>query len=253
MHDGWVFRQAINLRSGESPFLGTTAPPVLAASVDLDKETISKALRLVRAAGLHEQPCILLAATAAEPVAIVEMFESAEHPIVALLSHPPQIRPAGFDLTTNQPPEIVEGRSRRSIVSGWKGLELWRDGTIVFAAAGGDDFLSWATPEEYDAFRINPVTLIESILIFCRFTADVFGLIKQPPARVRLRLQLHDMCRGEFRPILVGGRPGIHTAPGGSQKRAGMRLQHRERCGWTIRPRRGGVLTGRRSIPVVRS
>ncbi len=213
MHDGWLFRQAINLRSGEVPAGGAGAPLAARSSTDLDKETVSKVISLLTATELREQPCMVLTAAVTEPVDIVEMFESSEHPIVALLTHPPQIRPAGFDLTTNQMAAIVEGRSRRSIVPGWKGLEVWRDGTVVFAAAGGDDFLSWATPAEYDAFRINPVTLIESILMFCRFTAEVFSLIGRPPERVRLSLQLCNMCRGAFKPILVGGPPSVLAAP----------------------------------------
>jgi hypothetical protein len=212
MRDGLVLRAAIDARTGiveltsdsevaESPS-GPNAKDVLDATTVLANE-----------AGLGTEPLYTLAAAPTAATSARSMFASADHPIVKLLTSPPMIRPSGFDLRTLQTPDIVGGQSRRSVLPGYKGIELTADGILSFVATGGDEYLSWGNREPHDPYRINPVALLESILLFCKLAWGLYELCSPPPKTLELCLQLKHMCVGGKPPLLRPYSIGEHILP----------------------------------------
>jgi len=85
----------------------------------------------------------------------------------------------------------VHGEFRRSLVSGWKLLELWRDGTLLFVGAGDEEFLCWATRSSREAGPIiNNLVLTEVMLLFAELARLVYRESAPPPATVRYVVEL---------------------------------------------------------------
>src|SRR5260370_31240016 len=91
--------------------------------------------RLREAAGqaqLSERPAFALTAQSYPSARFPGLFASPETPLVKLIDSPPSLRRAGFDLETGES-RIVRGELRRALVQGWRVLELWRDGVLIYA------------------------------------------------------------------------------------------------------------------------
>jgi hypothetical protein len=173
--------------------------------------------------GLWNKPAFILSAVPTLPVQIATLFERRDAPIVRLLEEPPKLREAGFDLASGSSARIVQGMSRRAMIPGDKLLELWRDGTLIFAAPGGDEFLGWGRhAQEGRPIRINPLALIESTYLFAQLSRSLYEAAEPRPAGIEYSLELRNMTVGDVACGLVPGPLGtfaseygtdIHRAP----------------------------------------
>jgi len=143
---------------------------------------------------LIQSPAYILTATPTQPVEIPTLFERRDTEVVRLLENPPELRHHGFDLNTGASAKIVQGKFRQAVSPGYKILDLWRDGTLIFASAGGPDFLCWgrrARPGE--PLRINPLVLMESTYLFVELVKKVFEYAQPNPKEIKYTLQLRNM------------------------------------------------------------
>jgi len=159
-------------------------------------------------------PTYVLAAIPSHEVRIPSLFTSRGAPIVQLLEKPPQIRPSGFDLDVGgRAARIVPGGSRRRALEvKYKSLNLWEDGTLIFAA-DAQDFICWRPiQKEGVPFRIQPLSLIETTLLFCQLSEAIFDYAAPKPGdalfEVHYVLELRNTRVGEVNCGLIPGPVG---------------------------------------------
>ena len=166
----------------------------LSARPDLAEMLAGRVEQALTESGLHEGPAFILVAVPGQQVEIPPLFERRDAEVVRLLESPPELRHAGFDLTTGAPARMVGGQLRRAVVPEWKVLELWRDGTLIFAAAGDDDFLSRARRSIGGGpLRINQLVLIEATYLFVELSRRVYEHCEPRPTEIEYRLELRSM------------------------------------------------------------
>ncbi len=175
------------------------------ADSDLLQERVDQALI---EADLKSKPAFVLVAFPIEKIEIPTLFEARNSDIVRLLENPPELRNLGFGLKVDTP-RIVKGQLRRATIPGYKSLELWRDGTLVFVATGDDDFLSWGTPAVVGlkhALLLNQLVLIESTYLFVELSRQVFDLARPRPKEIQYQLELRNMTV-ENKPCMLDPGP----------------------------------------------
>lgn len=118
------------------------------------------------------------------------IFLSSEGSIRKLLENPPILRRAGWNLRTLDQARIMRGEMIR--VGNGKRLviDLYRDGTLVFAAQGDQRFLAW---HDEQGRKINSVALIEIIYEFFNFYQRVVADFEQPPESFTVRFDLKNL------------------------------------------------------------
>ena len=158
--------------------------------------------------GLQQVPAFILTAVPTDRVEIPSLFETREAAIVRLLEQPPELHPAGFGLRTGAPAAIVRGELRQTVARGRKILELWRDGTLIFAATGGANFLCWSSI--WESLRINQMVLIESTYLFADLSRLVVEHEQPRTGGIDYRLELRNMTVGE-RPCSLMPGPLDHV------------------------------------------
>lgn len=212
LRDGRVFRAAIDLRAADTTPSSSLVVPSGSSSVPPEsvERTLKRAARLIELMHLSEHPTYALTATPHPPLPARSMFERADHSVVKLLQRPPEIRSSGFDMDTGIDPEIVGGESRRSFVEGYKGKELWHDGTLVFVATADADFLSWGDRTPDAPLVINQVTLIESVFLFVDLYSKIWKELGSPETRVEFAIHLVRLCPDGKPPVLKPGGLGTH-------------------------------------------
>jgi hypothetical protein len=175
------------------------------------------------AVSLQKSPSFILAAHPIGPIEIANLFAARNSEIVKLIENPPELRQtgSGFDLNTGEAAHILRGELRRSVKPGYKILDLWKDGTLVFVAEGSGEFLSWGRYyKKGGPLRINALGLLESTYLFAELSKHVFNYALPRPRRIEYQLELHNMTVNEEKCGLISGplnrfgRGNIHFAPG---------------------------------------
>ena len=176
------------------------------------------------------QPTFILAFTPSQRVEIQNLFATRDAEIVRLLESPPKLRPSGFDLDTGgYAARIVEGGNRRrSLAPKYKTLNLWRDGTLIFAADALDFPICFRPdPQEGVPLRINQLALIESTFLFSEVSKQVLKEASPEPSEILYRLELRNITVDGVNCGLVPGVVGdnnwifgrdIHRAQGSTVK-----------------------------------
>lgn len=172
----------------------------------------------IKTVQLDTCPTFALAAASSSSTEIKNLFSSRDVDVVRLLENPEQLRPSGFGPGAGDNSRIVEGgEAKRTMIVGYKLLEIWADGCIVFVADGGESFLSWANKGR-DQLRVNQLTLIESTYLFVKFVNDVLAKSDPKPENVLYRLWLRRMTIQE--PAILFPGP-LMSFPHGEQPAQG--------------------------------
>jgi hypothetical protein len=175
----------------------------------------------VRDAGLNEKPTLSLIAVPGEAVEIPELFSGPRSGLVQLLEHPPELREAGFDLTTGERP-IVVPHGRRAAIPGYKLLELTREGVLSFAA-DARELLCFGTSNREQPLRLNVLALAETTYLFADLVRKLSEHLRPSPETWHYTLALQRMELEGKRAILGAGprrailqrlSRGVHGAPG---------------------------------------
>ena len=147
------------------------------ASAAADRATLieGQITEAVKVIGLDVLPTYVLAAPPRRLVDLPGLFQSRNAPLVKLIDNPPEFRRSGFDLATGESSKIIAGKLRRAALSGYKLLELHRDGALIFVTRGDDDALCWGRLQrQSDAPLINQLFLIETATLFTRLAFDIY-------------------------------------------------------------------------------
>jgi hypothetical protein len=154
------------------------------------KESVASLIPLI---DLRGTPYFTLAICPDTQSEIKGIFEGRNGEVVKLIDNPPELRYSGFNLDTEQSSKIIEGKKRRSIEKGSKALELWKDGTLIFAANAGPDFLSWGNYDKQNMLRINDYALIEVCYLFCLLVKELVLFYAPLPEYFLVNIQLKNL------------------------------------------------------------
>lgn len=151
-------------------------------------------------------PSYVLAIAPMLSLEIPSIFSSGNNEIARLLDSPPRPRSRGFDIGVGEPPRIVAGERLRALCRKAMSLNLWRDGSLIFAA-DGDDFLCWGRPmaSAGSPLRINPLALIESTYAFCSLAQEVYKYASPKPKHTLVRLELKNLTTNNISAGLIPG------------------------------------------------
>ena len=146
---------------------------------DIGPKRIESALTT---ANLDGSPAFVLAAVPDQPTEIHDLFVRRSE-VVPVHGNPRHIRwrlqpYAGSDS------RIIGGELRRTLIPGNRIVELWRDGTLIFAQIGNEDGVSWGS-KLADAYKINQLALIETALQFVTLTGDIYLHARPGPGSIK--------------------------------------------------------------------
>lgn len=145
-------------------------------------------------AELESKPVLVLYTMPVINTVVPDLFASRDSQVVSVLRNPPGLRVHGFDLQTDQEPKIIKGQLRRSFIPGYKLLEFWRDGVLIFTAIGDNDFLCWGKRRRIsESLRINPIALIEATYLFCETARQLYFHTEPKNPRFRIGISLRNV------------------------------------------------------------
>lgn len=112
----------------------------------------------------------------------------------AILTNIPRFRWGSFDVAV---PDDIRSGPDASLEVGWpdrKLLRLYQDGTLLFRAAADQEFLGWGQrPDEFSQCpRLNPVAVVESQTSFVHLYGTILSQLKEEPATVDFRIEIHN-------------------------------------------------------------
>lgn len=163
--------------------------------INIDELLDLRVSEALEAVGLMQSPAFILSAVPLPLVEIPALFTSRDSEVVQLLENPPELRSSGFGIKSGNDARIVRGKLRRAVSSGYKVLDLWRDGVLIFAATGDSEFLSWGTKLN-GPLRINQLALIESTYLFAQLVSKVFQHFQPLARKLNWEMRLLNMTVG---------------------------------------------------------
>ncbi|HEY9405561.1 MAG TPA: ATP-binding protein [Pyrinomonadaceae bacterium] len=162
------------------------------SSHEVIAELIAKRIETVLEEGeLNGKRAMVLTAYPSRPNEIEGIFTSSASKSRGYIENPPMLRRDGFNLRTHEAVRIIRGELIRARSGGYKIIDLYRDGTLIFAVEGGGNFLTWATPRGEQ--RINPVTLVEIIYNFVNLYGLLLEDFREKPDRMFFRVDLRNL------------------------------------------------------------
>jgi hypothetical protein len=180
------------------------------------------------ASDLRGKPALALAAMPINATDFPGLFRSRHEAVVQLLEHPPQLRNNGFNLIKDVPAQMVGGTKRRAFVPENALLELWRDGTLIFACRADEHFLSW--PPSLDGkirpvLAINTLALIECAYLFSSLAMKIYQSAEPQPEEMEFTLFLQNMTRERPSTLAVpsSSRPPFLIKLGNAAPEQGLR------------------------------
>lgn len=154
------------------------------------EKLLQRAAYARQAGGMGEYPTVNLVACPLDGIILSTLFESKQSAEAKLLENPPKDRSFGFDLETRGRTEIVDAELLRRTTAGRKGMDLYRDGTLIFVGRGDDSFLGWVCRSGENELLINNIALTEVVYLFFRFSIEILKLAKPVPTEVKILFQL---------------------------------------------------------------
>jgi hypothetical protein len=148
----------------------------------------------IQLAQLTEHPVFALAAKPWPDARFKTLFAGNDVPLVWHFNNPPKLRKAGFSLEHDGNSRIVAGELRRTIIQGWKVLELWRDGILIYAV---DAFVQpfWGSPRSDGSLQLNPLALAEPVYLFAELSRLIYQESTQKPKHVEYRVRFERLAQ----------------------------------------------------------
>lgn len=144
-------------------------------------------------------PSYVLVATPNEPNRLKNLFASGPDTIASTLERPPVFRYAGWSLETLDQAQIVGGEFLEVKNGARKTVRVYEDGTLLFRADAGPDFLGWGRDEITfpKSPQLHPLAAIEATTLFVHFYALLTTHFERPLKDVRFVLKLADAKVGD--------------------------------------------------------
>jgi hypothetical protein len=157
----------------------------------VEKLVRSRVLEAIKASQMDGKRVYCICTSPQQETEVQTLFSSAPDSIATLLEHPPQLRYGGWGMDTNGRSSMIAGRLRRAKVDGWKILDLYRDGILVFVCTAGESLLGWGPSFGED--KINSLVLIEMTYMYFNFYHEVLQRLSPPVHQLRIDVQLRNL------------------------------------------------------------
>jgi hypothetical protein len=145
----------------------------------------------IGASELSKHRTLILTAFISESIDMPSWVDS-QSSLVKAFESPPELRYSGWDLQISGPRhKIIRGEVRRAVEREQKILDLYRDGTVVFAVTAESDFLAWGTKS--NDLKINPLSLIETVYNFVSFYRIILENSNITASNIEFRIDLYNM------------------------------------------------------------
>ena len=172
-----------------------------------DAEFSGRIDRAAAVAKLVDEPAYILAATPNRLSRRRGLINLESPRITKLVANPPQLRNFGFDLDAGGHPEGRDGWLQASQGEHYKTLRVWDDGTLVFAATAGEEFLCWRRHRAEPGLVMNESALVESAYLFCELARRLHARLELAHHEIEYRLVLRELMP-EGIPISMVAAPG---------------------------------------------
>ena len=195
---------------------------------NVDQDSVARRLEsAIELAELKERAVFALVATPWPEARLKNLFAGNDSTLVRKFNNPPMLRRAGFSLEHDGSSRIVMGELRRVLIPSWKIMELWRDGTLIYAV---DAFVQplWGSPRPDGSLQLNPLALAEPVYLFAELSRLIYDESQQKQKRVEYRIRLQrliqdgkraSLSEGPLQPFFFGdGRQ--HYAPDSEMDKA---------------------------------
>jgi hypothetical protein len=148
----------------------------------------------IQLAQLSEHSVFALTAKPWPDAGFRTLFAGNDATLVRNFNNPPRLRRAGFSLEHDGNSRIVAGELRRAVIQGWKVLELWRDGTLIYAV---DAFVQplWGSPRPDGSLLLNPLALAEPMYLFAELSGLIYQESRQKPQHVGYRVHFERLAQ----------------------------------------------------------
>jgi len=206
--DGLFFGTNINRRFDEiatllqRPSLSNTQP------AKSDEEISIRITDAIMSGGLKGHRKLIIVGYSYEDVALQEWADS-QSELIKAFENPPKLRRSGWDLDVGKRSRIIKGELRRSVDEGYKILDLYRDGTLIFGVTAESDFLTWGqVPND---LKINSLALIETVYNFVTLYKIITENFRHKPSQLCARIKLHDLHLNKEKSFMVPNAVGAHS------------------------------------------
>lgn len=160
-----------------------------------NKDQVAQRLETaVELAQLTERSVFGLAAKPWPDARFKTLFAGNDATLVQHFNNPPKLRSAGFSLEHDGNSRIVMGELRRVLLPGWKVMELWRDGTLIYAV---DALVQpfWGSPRSGGLLQLNPLALAEPVYLFAELSRRIYQESTQKPQHVEFRVHFERLVQ----------------------------------------------------------
>jgi len=134
---------------------------------NLEQIILSRAKKSIEACGLKNYRTYSLAISPNEQTEVHSLLTSTADSIAKMMEEPPQLRYAGWAMETGDRAKIIAGELRRVKSDEYKILDLYRDGTFIFACRADEALLGWGNT--FGKTKLNPIALVEITYMFFSF------------------------------------------------------------------------------------
>lgn len=193
---------------------------------NVDQDSVARRLEsAIELAQLSERAVFALVAKPWPEARFKTLFAGSDSTLVRKFNNPPMLRRAGFSLEHDGNSRIVMGELRRVVISSWKIMELWRDGSLIYAV---DAFVQplWGSPRPDGSLQLNPLALAEPVYLFAELSRLIYEESTQKQKRFEYRIRLQGLIQdgkraslgeGPLQPFFFGNG---HYAPESGMDRA---------------------------------
>jgi hypothetical protein len=150
--------------------------------------------------GLKAKRAMALTVYTIRPNEVESLFSSSESAVRKHLESPPDLRYGGWALRTDESLKIIRGELVRARSHGYKIIDLYRDGTLIFAVGAAGEFLAWATPDGEQ--KINSIALVEVVYNYASLYKLVLEDLRERPDRIFFRVDLRNLHLGGVKTYL---------------------------------------------------
>jgi hypothetical protein len=121
------------------------------------------------------------------------LFGGKNAPVVKAFESRRELRAHGFDLGPSMGSQILGNQLRRDVMPAWYGLDLWRDGVLIYAADASAG-LSWGPAQGPQwGITINPLALCETTYLFADLSRVLYAHARPVPATITYTISLANL------------------------------------------------------------
>ena len=158
---------------------------------NLESLLTTRAQTAIESVGLKGKPCYSLVTAPIEITEVQTLLSSGPDSIARLLENPPSLRYAGWGMETETLSSL--GGTPAGQSQEYELLDLYRDGTFVFACTADHSLLGWGNT--FGDGRINPLALIEITYMYFYFYTEIVKKFSTSIDRLQIEVRFQKSFR----------------------------------------------------------